>query len=165
MQVLTSTYIIELIKSFEKISLKPYLCPAGFVTIGYGHKMKNVHTGKAISKEEADHIFLQDLQIAENSVLRNIKVPLKQNQFDALSSFTFNVGGGSLQRSTLRQKINRETFEEASEEFERWVYCGSLKIRGLMVRRKLEAELFGGYLTEQTIQKRRAQITDAKLKA
>jgi lysozyme len=153
MQAITSSYGIELIKSFEKMSLVPYVCPAGFMTIGYGHKMQTCATYETISKEEADHIFLKDLQVAENSVLKNIKVMLNQNQFDALASFTFNVGGGSLQRSTLRQKINRSTFEEAKEEFGRWIYCKNLRIRGLIFRRKIEAELFSGNVLKRVPKK------------
>ncbi len=151
----TSETGINLIKAFEKISLKPYLCPKGCLTIGYGHKIINAINCTSISQEEAHEILLQDLWVAENSVLRNIKIPLKQNQFDALVSFTFNVGGAALQRSTLRQKINRENFDEAKEEFGRWVYCNNRKIKGLVLRRKVEAELFIGNLTNPALKKYR----------
>lgn len=75
-------------------------------------------------------------------MLRNIKVELKQNQFDALVSFTFNVGPAALQRSTLRQKVNRNEHEEGKEEFLRWIYAGGKVIPGLVKRRRVEAEMF-----------------------
>jgi lysozyme len=151
--VTTSDIGIELIKTFEKVSLKPYLCPRGCLTIGYGHKIQNVENCQPISKEKAHELLLKDLHVAESSVLRNIKVPLNQNQFDALVSFTFNVGGAALQRSTLRQKINRETFNEAKEEFGRWIYCNNNKIKGLIWRRRIESELFMGSLTKSALRK------------
>ncbi len=153
MVITTSDIGIALIKTFEKISLKPYICPRGCLTIGYGHKVENTTNWEVISKEKAHEMLLKDLQIAENSVLRTIKVSLNQNQFDALVSFTFNVGGAALQRSTLRQKINRETFKEAKEEFGRWVYCNNNKVKGLIWRRKVESELFAGNLNKSVLKK------------
>ena len=139
------------------MSSKPYLCPRGFLTVGYGHKIQNGSQSKCISQNDANTLFLKDLKIAENSVLRNIKVFLLQHQFDSLASFTFNVGGGALQRSTLRQKINREAFEEAKEEFGRWVYCNNKKIQGLVLRRKIEAELFIGAFSTDSIGRYKTQ--------
>ncbi|MGV2432276.1 MAG UNVERIFIED_CONTAM: lysozyme [Rickettsiaceae bacterium] len=74
---------------------------------------------------------------------RNIDITLSQNQFDALCSFIFNVGASAFQRSTLRQKINYlSSNNEIANEFERWVYAGGRKLSGLVVRRKIEAELY-----------------------
>ena len=78
----------------------------------------------------------QRRSIAERAVLRLIKVPLTDGQFDALVSFTFNLSSGALQRSTLRRKVNREEHEEVPAEFMRWVWVGGRKLRGLVRRRE-----------------------------
>ncbi len=67
----------------------------------------------------------RDLVVAERAVLRLIRVPLTDGQFDALASFTFNLGSGALQRSTLRRKVNREEHTEVPAEFMRWVWAGT----------------------------------------
>ena len=84
----------------------------------------------------------QDAQIAERAVLRLINVLLTDGQFDALVSFTYNPGGGALQRSTLRRKINREEHTEVPEQFMRWVWAGGRKLKGLVRRRVAEAGLY-----------------------
>lgn len=84
----------------------------------------------------------QDAQIAERAVLGLINVPLTDGQFDALTSFTYNLGGGALQRSTLRRKINREEHADVPEQFMRWVWAGSRKLKGLVRRRAAEADLY-----------------------
>lgn len=78
----------------------------------------------------------------ERTVLRLINVPLTHNQFDTLVSFTYNLGGGALQSSTLRRKINREEHAEAPEQFLRWVFAGRRKLKGLVSRRQAEADLY-----------------------
>ena len=78
----------------------------------------------------------------ERSVLRLINVPLEDGQFDALVSFAYNLGGGALQRSTLRKKVNREHHELVPREFRKWVYAGGCKLRGLVRRRNAEADLY-----------------------
>jgi len=84
----------------------------------------------------------QDAQIAERAVLRLINVPLTDGQFDALVSFTYNLGGGALQRSTLRRKINREEHTEVPEQFMRWVWAGGRKLKGLVRRRNSEINCY-----------------------
>lgn len=79
---------------------------------------------------------------AERAVLRLISVPLTDGQFDALVSFTFNLGAGALQRSTLRRKVNREEHEDVPAEFLRWVWAGGRKLNGLIRRRRAEATLY-----------------------
>ena len=135
---------INLIKNFESLSLEPYVCIGGYLTIGYGHKIQNprIFYPKKISLEQAHELLVYDVAIAERAVRNNIKIALLQNQFDALTSFTFNVGSGALQRSTLRQKINQELFNEIEEEFLKWTYCKGKKIKGILIRRKIESELF-----------------------
>ena len=98
---------INLIKNFEGLRTKSYICPAGVRTIGYGHVLAANDNRNNISEKEAEKLLRQDVAKSETSVLRNVVVELTQGQFDALVSFTYNLGSASLQRSTLRQKINR----------------------------------------------------------
>ena len=131
---------LDLIKRFEGFSRTVYFCPAGYPTIGYGHVVKDDEDFSAgIDESQAEELLRQDAQIAERTVLRLINVPLTDGQFDALVSFTYNLGGGALQRSTLRRKINREEHAEVPEQFMRWVWAGGRKLKGLVRRRAAEA--------------------------
>ena len=134
---------LDLIKRFEGFSRTVYLCPAGYPTIGYGHVVKdNEDFSAGIDEAQAEELLRQDAQIAERAVLRLINVPLTDGQFDALVSFTYNLGGGALQRSTLRRKINREEHAEVPEQFMRWVWAGGRKLKGLVRRRAAESDLY-----------------------
>jgi len=136
---------INLIKEFEGFEPKIYLDAAGLPTIGYGHLIrKGEHKmfENGISESAAGALLAKDVWAAERAVLRLIKVPLTDSQFDALVSFTFNLGGGALQRSTLRRKVNREEHSEVPEQLMRWVWAGGRKLRGLMRRREAEAALY-----------------------
>jgi len=136
---------LRLIKQFEGFEPEIYLDAAGLPTIGYGHL---IHPGEhrmfqnGISESAAEALLAKDVWSAERAVLRLIKVPLTDSQFDALVSFTFNLGGGALQRSTLRCKVNREEHAEVPHEFMRWVWAGGRPLRGLIRRREAEAELY-----------------------
>ncbi|MGQ9570191.1 MAG: lysozyme [bacterium] len=134
---------INLIKAFEGFRPTPYHCIAGYSTIGIGHRILPHESFVSISEEEAEDILRKDLSKTERAVSRLIRVPLTQNQFDALCSFTFNLGAGALQRSTLRMKVNREEHDEVFDEFMKWIYAGGRKIRGLIRRRFAEACLYG----------------------
>ena len=124
---------LDLIKRFECFSRTFYFCPAGYPTIGYGHVVKDDEDFSAgIDEAQAEELLRQDAQIAERAVLRLINVPLTNGQFDALVSFTYNFGGGALQRSTLCRKINREEHGEVPEQFMRWVWAGGRKLKGLV---------------------------------
>lgn len=136
---------LDVIKSFEGFSSKAYLCPSGIWTNGYGHTNGVTKDTPEISVFDAEKNLQSDLAISQNIVDRLIKVPLAQGQYDALVSFTFNLGGGCLQRSTLRQKVNREDHEGAVLEFSKWIYGGGRKLPGLIARRKAEAMLYGRY--------------------
>ena len=141
----TSKHGIDFIKSFENFSSTKYICPAGVSTIGYGHVIKTGENLESISQDKAEELLVQDLHIAENSVRRNIMAPLEQKQFDALVSFVFNLGGGCLQRSSLRQKINYGAEdEEIHDEFLRWVYAAGKRLAGLIRRREGEACMYLG---------------------
>lgn len=134
---------LRLIRRFEGFSALPYVCPGGYLTVGYGHIVKNPDAFRQpITEDEATQILTIDIQTAERAVLRLITVPLKDGQFDALVSFTFNLGAGALQRSTLRRKVNRQEHDEVPEEFMKWVWAGGQKLKGLISRRNAEATLY-----------------------
>jgi lysozyme len=94
-----------------------------------------------ITEAEAIELLRRDLAIAEAAVHRLITVPLTQNQLDALVSFSFNVGEGALEKSTLRRRINQRNWELAKRELLRWVYADGKKLKGLVARREEEAGL------------------------
>lgn len=131
---------IDLIKQFEGGRAKPYRCPAGLLTIGYGHLILPGESfpPEGITEAEAEALLRQDAAAAAGAVLRLINVPLSDGQFDALVSFTFNLGAGALQRSTLRRKINRQEHAQAPEELAKWVWAGGRKLPGLVRRREAE---------------------------
>ncbi|MDX2073789.1 MAG: lysozyme [Alphaproteobacteria bacterium] len=134
---------LRLIRRFEGFSALPYVCPGGYLTVGYGHVVKNPDAfHQPITEDEATQILAVDIQAAEKAVLRLITVPLRDGQFDALVSFTFNLGAGALQRSTLRRKVNQEEHDDAAAEFLKWVWAGGRKLKGLVKRRDAEALLY-----------------------
>jgi lysozyme len=139
---------LALIKRFEGLSATPYLCPAGWWTIGFGavcgpDGQPVTATTPHITEDEAETLLRRDVALAERAVLRLIEVPLADGQFDALVSFTFNLGAGALQRSTLRRKVNREEHPEVPEEFRKWIWGGGKRLAGLVRRREEEAQLYG----------------------
>ena len=133
----------KLIKKYEGCRLKAYKCPRGVWTIGYGHT-NNVRPDDVITQNEAEELFKQDVKVFENAVNRLVKVKLNQNQFDALVSFTFNLGYGDrgLGGSTLLRLLNNSDYIGASKQFSRWVYSGDRVLEGLIKRRNEEKELF-----------------------
>ena len=133
---------LDLIKHFEGFSPTVYSCPAGYATIGYGHLITKHESFKTINENEAQELLRIDAEAAERAVLRYIDVPLTDGQFDALVSFTFNLGSGALQRSTLRRKVNRQVHDEVPDQFNRWVWVGGRKLNGLIARRRMESELY-----------------------
>jgi lysozyme len=140
---------LALIQRFEGFSATPYLCPAGWWTIGWGAVREldgqpvTANT-PPVSQNVAQDLLRRDTATAERTVLRLISVPLLDGQFDALVSFTFNLGAGALQRSTLRHKVNREDHDEVPPEFLKWVWAGGRKLAGLARRREAEAVLYVG---------------------
>lgn len=138
----TSVEGLEFIKDFEGCKLEAYQDVVGVWTIGYGSTGAHVTPGLVITQPEAEELLVQDLVRFERGVARLITVPLAQKQFDALVSFAFNLGNGALQRSTLRMKVNREEHWDAAGEFNRWVYAGGRKLRGLVRRRQAEAMMY-----------------------
>lgn len=120
----------------------PYLCPANVWTQGYGHIEGVTKDSRQITIETAEEWLAADVKRYERSVKALIRVPLTQEQFDALVSFTFNLGGGALQRSTLRAKLNRGDYTGAADEFLKWVRGGGRILNGLVKRRHAERALF-----------------------
>ncbi len=134
---------LELVKSFEGFRASPYLDIAGYLTCGYGHFIRpGEDFSQGITEQQALELLEWDLRRAEQGVSRLIAVPLTDNQYASLVSFTFNLGGGALQRSSLRAKINRREYQDAANEFPKWVYAGGFKSKGLLRRRLAERELF-----------------------
>lgn len=133
---------IDLIKQFEGYSDKAYICPAGVLTIGYGHT-KTVKPGMVITEAQAEALLKSDLVDAERAV-NNCVLSLNQNQFDALVSFAYNVGAGNLSTSTLLKKIKaKASNSEITAQFQRWVYGKNKKrLPGLERRRIAEANLY-----------------------
>jgi len=136
----TSDEGVNLIKGFEGLRLQAYLCPAGVWTIGYGHT-KGVRKGDVITEEDAEQMLRDDLIVFERCVTENVEVPLSQNQFDALVSFTFNVGCGAFKGSTLLRKLNAGD-PCACDELLRWTKAGGCEVAGLVARRHGEREIF-----------------------
>lgn len=139
---------LKLIKKFEGLSLKPYLCSAGIPTIGFGNtfyeNMKKVTLqDETITEERADSLF--NFLVTTNYVNvvnRLVIVDINQNQFDALVSFVYNLGSGNFEKSTLLKKVNQEDFIGASLEFEKWNRASGKVLNGLTKRRLSEKELF-----------------------
>ena len=137
----TSSTGINLIKRWEGLRTKAYLCPASVWTIGYGHT-KTARRGQRINHQEAERLLKEDLKVYEKAVRDYVSVPLNQNQFDALVSFCFNVGVGAFQNSTLRKLLNQRKYKGAARQLHRWVHGGGRKLPGLVKRRNDEYELF-----------------------
>lgn len=133
---------LELIKRFEGFSPIPYADVVGKMTIGYGHLIRHGERWERISAEQAQELLREDVVAAERAVERFITCPLRDNQFAALVSFTFNMGAGALQRSALRQKVNRGELEDVPQELRRWVWAGGRRWQGLIRRREAEIALY-----------------------
>ena len=110
-------------------------------TIGYGHT-KGVRKGQTITKRQAEEFLTQDLKVYEDAVNRLVKVPLTQNQFDALLSFVYNIGIGAFTHSTLLRVLNRGEYALASKQFPRWNKNDGKEMVGLTNRRAEEKALF-----------------------
>ena len=139
----TSQYGIDLIKHFEGCELKAYKCPAGVWTIGYGHT-KGVQPGDEWSEDHADHMLQVELEEYEGYVDKYVTAPLGQNQFDALVSWTYNLGGGNLSASTMLKVLNAGEYDEVPNQMLRWNKAGGKVLEGLTRRRQAEADMFCG---------------------
>jgi len=134
---------LSLIKKFEGCELKAYRCAANVLTIGYG-TTKGVTEDMEITKEEAESILKEEMHEYEGYVNDMVKVPLKQNQFDAMVSWVFNLGSTNLSSSTLLKKLNNSEYDEVPSQIKRWNKAGGKVLDGLIRRREAEALLFEG---------------------
>lgn len=137
----------KLIKHFEGLKLKAYKCPAGVWTIGWGHTA-GVKQGQTITEKQAQEIFENDMKLYEGYVNRFVNIPLTQNQFDALVSFTYNCGPGNLQKL-----IKGRTAEQIADKLPEYNKGGGVVLAGLVRRRKMERELFLKDMPKTNVQK------------
>jgi len=133
----------ELIKEFEGCKQVAYQDSVGVWTIGYGHT-KDVYEGQLAIKKSCDRFLEEDLEEFEGYVDSYVKVPLTQNQFDALVAWTFNLGPGNLSKSTMLKKLNAGDYDAVPDEMRRWNKAGGEVLNGLVRRRDAEANLFAG---------------------
>jgi lysozyme len=148
-----------MIKHDEGVRVKPYRCPALIWTVGVGHVIDQAHIkvpieerktlpipsgwDRTLSMDEVNAILAKDLETFERGVLRLApNLAGRQGKFDACVSFSFNVGLGNFQRSTIRMKIQREEWDAAADAFLMWTKAGGKELPGLVKRRKGERALF-----------------------
>jgi lysozyme len=139
---------LELIKSFEGLKLKPYLCPASIPTIGFGNTYypdgtKVKLTDPAITQEKAEELLKFLLVTYEKAVDSFCRDDISQGNFDALTSFAYNLGNGNLQKSTLIKKVNANPKDVTiADEFLKWNKANGSVLKGLTRRRQAEANLY-----------------------
>ena len=144
---------IDLVKRFEGLhrvsgsKVYPYKDAVGYPTIGYGtliskDKEFDLARLEPITERQAAAMLMDELNKCARSVLRLVNVPLTDDQFAALASFVYNLGAGALQGSTLRRRLNEGDYDEAADQFLRWVMAGGRVLKGLQRRRAAERDLF-----------------------
>jgi lysozyme len=138
---------IPIIRKFEGLKLKAYLCPANVWTIGYGSTFyengSKVQQGDKITLDRADRLLLEMVKRFEISVKGLVKSEINDNQLGSLTSFAFNVGTSALSKSTLLKKVNANPDDPTiRNEFMRWTKAGGKVLKGLVTRREAEANLY-----------------------
>ena len=135
-----------LIKRFEGKRLRAYRCPAGVLTIGYGHTsaagLPKVTDGMSITDAEADAIFSHDIELFSAQVAPLIKADVSGNQFGACVSLAYNIGVGAFSKSSVLRFVNQKKFQSAADAFKLWNKAGGRVLPGLTERRAAERELF-----------------------
>lgn len=134
---------LSLIKKFEGCELEAYKCSAGVWTIGYGHT-KGVEEGMTITKDQAEEMLLEELVEYERAVEEAVHNQLDQCMFDALVSWTYNLGPTNLNSSTMLKVLNAGEYDEVPSQIKRWNKAGGKVLEGLIRRREAEALLFEG---------------------
>ena len=135
---------LQLIKDSEGCKLTAYFDVVGVLTIGYGSTL-NVNKGETITQEEAEALLIADIQrICEPCIEAYVDVALTQGQYDALTSFIFNLGCKAFRGSTLRKMLNDGDYHGASWQFNRWIHAGGKVLPGLAARRSKESAMFSG---------------------
>ena len=133
---------IDLVKRYEGFIPKTYVCPAGYKTIGFGHRTDEITT---ITEPEAENLLKKDLKKFEQGLCKMLnaeELNVTQNQFDALVSFAYNLGLSALAGSTLWRLFTHGDIQGAADEFTKWIYAGGKPLEGLKRRRHAERELF-----------------------
>lgn len=141
---------VEVVKTFEGcqrvatrtpiVTLEPYVCPAGYWTIGYGHVC--AASQRRISMEQAEAFLAQDLETSLGWAARlSPNVFANTGRVSAIVDFIYNLGPGRYQTSTLRRRVNSNDWRGAATEARKWVYGGGRKLPGLVQRREVEAQL------------------------
>ena len=142
----TSSSCTSLIREFEGFVASAYLCPANVWTIGIGTTVypngTKVKKGDKCTQEQALEYLQHDLKSFEKTVSESVKVPLSQNQFDALVSLAYNIGSGAFKNSTLLKKLNAKDYAGAADQFLVWNKGGGKVLKGLVRRRDAERALF-----------------------
>jgi lysozyme len=133
---------LALVKSFEGLRVCKYKDPVGIWTICYGHVIKDPQNWNCVTEARCEEILKSDLGRFETCVNSNVKVPINSNQFSALVSFSFNVGCGALQGSTLLRLLNQRQYNNVCTELKKWIYAGGRILPGLVRRRNAECDLF-----------------------
>ena len=153
----------ELLSQWEGFETNVYLDSAGLKTIGVGHLLtkdelssgKIIINGEAVkyanglTKEQVLELLGQDLKRFDQAACDGVTVALKQYQFDALVSFSFNVGVSAFKNSTLLRVLNEGKYDEVPGQLRRWVFSGGNKVQGLVNRRENEVKLWNGEFEEQ----------------
>jgi len=134
---------LGLIKKFEGCELEAYKCAAGVWTIGYG-STKGVKEGDSLTQEDADKLLRHEMDEYEGYIKDMVKIDLKQNEFDSLVSWVFNLGPANLKTSTMLKVINDNKLEEVPSQMKRWNKANGKVLEGLIRRREAEALLFQG---------------------
>lgn len=146
---------LELVKEFEGLRLKAYKCPAAVWTVGFGHTSAAgapiVTSNLVITRAEAEEILKRDLVQYEDCVREKVQIGITQSQFDALVSFTYNVGEAQFSRSTLLKRVNAGRFDEVPAEFMKWTKGGGRELPGLVRRRRAEVKLWRGMDTDTPV--------------
>lgn len=144
MQMTISDAGVALVEKHEGFRAQVYKDGAGYPTIGYGHRLTPGESfPNGVTLEQATELLKKDLQTAETAVNTLVKTPLSQSQFDALVDFTYNVGAGNLEASTLLAELNKGDYSAVPGEFVKWVYAGGKIQPGLVARRQDEAKMWG----------------------
>ncbi len=138
---------LQFIRDQEALRTRAYQDSAGYWTIGYGHKIvtgDGLNSQSVISAAQAENLLRQDVGRFVAGVRAQVRVPITQNQFDALVSLAFNIGLSALAGSTLLRKLNAGDIAGAANEFGRWIYAGGRTLAALVSRRAAEAAIFNG---------------------
>lgn len=134
---------IDFIKQWEKLAMEPYNDGAGYMTIGFGHRIREGEHFKRIDEDQARDLLMSDIEDVEVKLTDCLEREVSQEQYDSLASLCFNIGNHAFERSTLLQKLNQgRPFKECAPQFDRWVFGGGKKMAGLVNRRAAERKLF-----------------------